>query len=81
MAKYLLIIILSLFQDNFVRIGTILGAMAGFFVSEILQITSSSAPFTFGYIGWGIGVYLANYYNIMEKPSKKKFRFIKGGKF
>ena len=80
MIKSLLILVLSLFQDNYVRIGTIFGSIAGFWSDEILQVDPIKNLFCFGFIGWGIGVYLANYYDIINKPSKKKFRFIKGGK-
>jgi len=79
MIKNLLIIILTLFQDNFVRIGTILGALIGLWSSDILQINSTSNLFTFGFIGWGIGAYLGNFSKNINKPSKK-FRLFKGGK-
>jgi len=79
MIKSLLILILSLFQDNYVRIGTIIGGIVGFWSSEFLQIDSTTNSFYFGFIGWGIGAYIANYFDNLEKPSKK-FRFIKGKK-
>ena len=80
MVKYIFILFLSLFQDNYVRIGTIIGLLIGFWSSEILKIYPTTKFFAFGFIGWGIGVYLANYLDVIKKSSKKKFRFIKGGK-
>ena len=80
MIKSLLILILSLFQDNYVRIGTIFGAIIGFWSADILQVDPIKNCFSFGFVGWGIGAYLASYFDFMNKPSKKKFRFIKGGK-
>ena len=78
MIKYLLIMILTLFQDNFVRLGTILGIFYGFWSSEILKDDSTTNYFIFGFIGWGIGAYLAYYSEV--KKSSKKLCFIKGGK-
>ena len=72
--------ILSLFQDNYVRIGAIFGAIAGFYSSEILQVDQTNNCFSFGLIGWGIGAYLSSYFDVKNKTSKKKFRYIKGGK-
>ena len=75
MIKYLLILGLCLFQDNFVRIGTIIGALSGFWSSENLQVDPTTNSIIFGFIGWGIGVYLASYFDSISKSSKK-FRFI-----
>ena len=75
MTKHFLIFFLSIFQDNFVRIGTLIGLIMGF-LSPYIFLNGSPIinSFIFGYIGWEIGIYMANYFNVNENTSKiKKF--------
>tara|TARA_Y100001970_G_C14255107_1_gene874730 strand:- start:651 stop:896 length:246 start_codon:yes stop_codon:yes gene_type:complete len=80
MIKFLLVLLLSIFQDNYVRFGTILGAILGFWITNNLQIDPIKNSFIFGFIGWGFGIYIANYFKENTTKSKKKFRIIKGEK-
>ena len=80
MMKLFFVFILTIFQDNFVRIGTIIGACVGFGQYYFVQENSMNKFFIFGFIGWGFGLYLANYFNETGNISKKKFRLFKGGK-
>ncbi len=81
MIRHLLVLVMTLFQDNYVRVGTLVGALAGFWSPEILQGEAATNAIIFGFIGWGVGAYLAN--NKAEKTlykQKKKFRVFQGGR-
>ena len=80
MKKFLLLLILTIFQDNFVRIGTIIGALVGFLQTYFVQENLISNVFIFGFIGWGLGLYFANYFSETGHLTKKKLRLFKGGK-
>ena len=61
MTRNLLVFILTLFQDSYVRLGTLSGGLIGFWSTEILHREVGTNVFVYGFIGWGIGAYLANY--------------------
>ena len=81
MTRNLLVLIMTLFQDNYVRLGTLIGALAGFSNPEFLHGEAGTNAFIYGFIGWGIGAYLANYKakNTQFDP-RKKFRVFQGGR-
>ena len=80
MIRHFLVLFLTLFQDNFVRIGTLLGVLAGFLITEILSGEPATNTFAFGFIGWGVGAYLGHYRSHNSRFSKKnKFRVFQGG--
>ena len=81
MTRNLLVLILTLFQDNYVRIGTLTGALVGFWSPEILYSEARTNAFIYGFIGWGIGAYFANYKaENTESKQKKKFQIFQGGR-
>ena len=81
MTRNLRVLIMTLFQDNYVRLGTLTGALAGFWNPEFLHGEAGTNAFIYGFIGWGIGAYLANY-NEDNKQFylKKKFQVFQGGR-
>ena len=81
MTRNLLVLLMTLFKDNYVRLGTLTGALAGFWNPYFSHSEVGTNAFTYGFIGWGIGVYLGNYKqeNTQFDP-KKKFRVFKGGR-
>jgi len=81
MTRHFLVLFLTLFQDNYVRLGTLLGALAGLWSHEILNVEQATNSFVFGFIGWGVGAYLAHYRSTNQQYSKKKkFRVFQGSK-
>ena len=62
MIKYLLLFFLTLFQDNYVRIGTAFGLMFGLWGPDFFRGENNTNIFIFGFIGWGLGVFIANYF-------------------
>ena len=81
MIRNLLVLIMTLFQDNYVRLGTLTGALAGFWNPDYLNSGAVINAFIYGFIGWGIGVYLGNYKSDSTQfDPKKKFRVFKGGR-
>ena len=81
MTRKILVLLMTLFQDNYVRLGTLIGALAGFWNPEFLHGEEGTNVFIYGFIGWGIGVYLANY-KADDKQFKqnKKLRIFQGGR-
>ena len=80
MTRHILVLFLTLFQDNYVRVGTLLGPLAGLWSPEILNSEQATNAFVFGFIGWGVGAYLAHYRSVNSQYSKKKkFRVFQGG--
>ena len=77
----LLIILLTLFQDKFVRIGTLTGILIGIWNPEILQGEQEKNVIILGFVGWGIGAFLG-YYRKGDSPFSKnrKFKVFQGGK-
>ena len=80
MIKNLLIILLTLFQDKYVRIGTLAGILIGIWNPEILQGDQAKNVIILGFVGWGIGAFLGYYSKGDSKFSKKKFKVFQGGK-
>ena len=81
MVRYFLVLLFTLFQDNYVRLGTITGTLIGFWSPSILQGDPSSNVLTFAFIGWGLGTYLANYLSWKKQNRKKrKFEVFQGKK-
>ena len=81
MIRNLLIILLTLFQDKFVRIGTLAGILIGIWNPEILQGDQSKNVIILGFVGWGIGAFLGYYKKGDSQFSKnRKFKVFKGGK-
>ena len=78
MIKFSIVLVLTLFQDNYVRLGTLFGITMGFWGPEILRGETNMSIFTFGYIGWGLGVYISNYRKLGKNSSLKKFRVFQG---
>jgi len=81
MIKYILVFVLTLFQDNYVRLGTILGLIIGFVGLETFNNYYPNNIFTFGFIGWGIGAYFSYFLTgRTTPPRKKKFKVFQGRK-
>ena len=80
MTRNLLVLIMTIFQDNYVRLGTLIGALAGFWNPEFLNGEVGTDAFIYGFIGWGIGAYLANYKaDNTQFDQKNKFQVFEGG--
>ena len=80
MTRHFLVLFLTLFQDNYVRVGTLLGALTGLLSPEIFNGEQATNAFVLGFIGWGVGAYVAHYRSVNSQYSKKKkFRVFQGG--
>jgi F0F1-type ATP synthase assembly protein I len=76
-----MILLLTLFQDNYVRAGTLLGVIAGIWSPEMLNREPVNNIIILGFIGWGIGAYLGYSRDGSSQSSKKrKFRVFDGGR-
>ena len=81
MIRNLLIILLTLFQDKYVRIGTLAGILIGIWNPEILQGDQAKNVIILGFVGWGIGVFIGYYRKGDSQFSKnRKFKVFRGGK-
>ena len=81
MIRNLLILLLTLFQDKYVRTGTLVGLLIGIWNPEILQAEQVKNVIILGFVGWGIGAFLGYYRNGNSQFSKKrKFKVFHGGK-
>ena len=81
MFRNLLILLLTLFQDKYVRAGTIIGMLIGIWSPEILQGEQFKNVLILGFVGWGIGAFLGYYWKSDSNFSKKrKFKVFQGGK-
>ena len=81
MLRNLLILLLTLFQDKYVRTGTLVGILIGIWNPEILQGEQGKSVIILGFVGWGIGTFLGYYRNGNSQISKKrKFKVFQGGK-
>ncbi len=79
--RNILIILLTLFQDKYVRIGTLAGILIGIWNPEILQGDQAKNVIILGFVGWGIGAFLGYYSKEDSQFSKnKKFKVFQGGK-
>ena len=81
MIRNLLILLLTLFQDKYVRTCTLVGLLIGIWNPEILQAEQGINVIILGFVGWGIGAFLGYYRNGNSQFSKKrKFKVFQGGK-
>ena len=81
MLRNLLILLLTLFQDKYVRTGTLVGLLIGIWNPEILQAEQRINVIILGFVGWGIGAFLGYYRNGNSQfTKKKKFKVFQGGK-
>jgi len=81
MLRSLLILLLTLFQDKYVRTGTLVGIIIGIWNPEILQGEERKIIIILGFVGWGIGAFLGYFRNGNSQFTKKrKFKVFKGGK-
>ena len=81
MLRNLLILLLTLFQDKYVRTGTLVGIIIGIWNPEILQGEQGKSVIILGFVGWGIGAFLGYYRNGNSQfTKKKKFIVLHGGK-
>ncbi len=81
MLRNLLILILTFFQDKYVRTGTLVGILIGIWNPEILQGEQSNNIIILGFVGWGIGAFLFYFSEGDSQFSKKrKFKVFQGGK-
>ena len=81
MLRNLLILFLTLFQDKYVRTGTLVGIIIGIWNPEIMQEEQGISVIILGFVGWGIGALLGYYRNENSQFTKKrKFKVFKGSK-
>ena len=81
MIRNLLILLLTFFQDKYVRTGTLVGMLIGIWSPEILKGEQVKNVIILGFVGWGIGAFLCYYRKDDSQFSKKKkFKVFQGGK-
>ena len=81
MIRNLLVILLTLFQDKYVRVGTLAGILIGIWNPEILQGDQVKNVIILGFVGWGIGAFIGYYSKGDSQFSKnRKFKVFRGGK-
>ena len=81
MIRNLLILLLTLFKDKYVRIGTLIGILIGLWNPDILQGEQGKNVIILSFVGWGIGAFISYYRNVDSQFSKKrKFKVFQGGK-
>ena len=81
MIRNLLVILLTLFQDKYVRTGTLAGILIGIWNPEILQGGQIKNVIILGFVGWGIGAFIGYYRKGDSQFSKnRKFKVFRGGK-
>ena len=81
MTRWLLLIILTLFQDSYVRIGTVLGLAAGYGSLQVIGGELWVNMSAYGFIGWGFGAYLG-YHRSHKTPEIRppKLKVYQGGR-
>ena len=81
MIRNLLVILLTLFQDKYVRTSTLAGILIGIWNPEILQGDQVKNVIILGFVGWGIGAFIGYYRKGDSQFSKnRKFKVFRGGK-
>ena len=81
MIRNLLIILLTMFQDKYVRVGTLVGILIGIWNPEILQGDQAKNVIILGFVGWGIGAFLGYFSKSDSQFSKnRKFKVFQGWK-
>ena len=81
MTRWFLLIILTLFQDSFVRLGTVFGIAVGYGSLQLIGGETWVNMSAFGFIGWGLGAYLGYHRlhkNLESRPPK--FKVYQGGR-
>ena len=81
MTRWLLLIILTLFQDSYVRIGTVLGLAAGYGSLQVIGGELWVNMSAYGFIGWGFGTYIG-YLRSNNTPESRppKLKVYQGGR-
>ena len=81
MMRHLLVFVLTVFQDNYVRTGAMLGLLSGFWSTDFIGGEPATNALIYGFIGWGVGVYLGhNRSENSHYSKKKKFKVFQGGR-
>ena len=77
--RNVLVLVLTVFRDNYVRIGTLIGMLVGFWGTEFFSGDQYANALIFSFIGWGAGVYVGHYRSVNSQYlKKKKFRVFNG---
>jgi hypothetical protein len=81
MTRWLLLIILTLFQDSYVRIGTVLGLAAGYGSLQVIGGELWVNMRAYGLNGWGSGRHLG-YLRSHNTPESRppKLKVYQGGR-
>ncbi len=78
MIRFLLLCILTLFQDRYVGLGTLVGLVAGFWSIELFRGELWVNMTIYGFIGWGIGAYLGFHFSrktpVARPPNLKVYQ-------
>ena len=76
--RFLLLFILTLFHDRYVRLGTLVGLVAGFWSIEVFRGELWVNMSIYGFIGWGIGAYLGYHFSrktpVVRPPKLKIYQ-------
>ena len=81
MTRWLLLILLTLFQDSFVRLGTLLGLAAGYGSLQVIGGEPWINMSAYGFIGWGVGAYLGHHRSGKTPESRPpKLKVHQGGR-
>ena len=81
MTRWLFLILLTLFQDSFVRFGTLLGLAAGYGSLQVIGGEPWINMSAYGFIGWGVGAYLGHH-RLGKTPESRppKLKVHQGGR-
>ena len=81
MTRWLLLILLTLFQDSFVRFGKMLGLAAGYGSLQVIGGEPWINMSAYGFIGWGVGAYLGHHRSGKTPESRPpKLKVHQGGR-
>ena len=81
MTRWLLLILLTLFQDSFVRFGTLLGFATGYGSLQLIGGEPWINMSAYGFIGWGVGAYLGHHHSGKTSESRPpKLKVHQGGR-
>lgn len=81
MIRWLLMLILTLFQDNFVRLGILIGVVAGIWSTGFLRGELWVNSLALGFIGWGLGAYFGYHHSRSVNTKKRpKLKVHQGGR-
>ena len=80
MIRFLLLFILTVFQDRYVRLGTLVGLVTGFWSIELFLGELWVNMSIYGFIGWGIGAYIGfNFSPTIPVTKPPKLKVYQGG--